>query len=118
MIGDRFILSIHAANARGKPVNPMDSDKNAAPIKISAIMAEVRVAPIKLSRRASHDKERWKAARISAPITPTAAASVAVAQPKYIEPITAKTKQSTGIRKRLSASMSLSDIDGSGSGRS
>jgi len=50
-------------------------------------------------------------------MTPTAAASVAVAQPKYMDPITANTNNRTGIRKRLSANISENFIEGSGDGR-
>ena len=35
--------------ALGRPVKPIDSDKNAAPIRIKAIMADVLVAPIRLT---------------------------------------------------------------------
>ena len=60
----------------------MVTDRNAAPARMKAIMHDVRVAPIRLS---------WKVAQVSwpvtresssAPATPKAAASVAVAQPQ------------------------------------
>ena len=75
----------------GSPVKPIASDRNDAPIKMRAIIAEVRVAPIKLAEKLSQLSERCANASNNAPTTPTAAASVAVAQPKYIEPITVVT---------------------------
>ena len=42
---------IHWASARGRPVKPMASDRKAAPDRMSAIIAEVRVAPIRLSMK-------------------------------------------------------------------
>ncbi len=117
MIGESCISSIQAANARGNPVKPIESDRNAAPIKIKAIIAEVRVAPMRLSKNAEAVKERWKIANVSEPRTPTAAASVAVAQPKYMEPMTENTNNKTGIKNRLSASISPKLILGSGGGR-
>ncbi len=71
--------AIRSARLRGRPVKPIDSDRNAAPARISAIIAEVRVAPIRLSVKVDQLREPWEAASSSPPITPNAAASVAVA---------------------------------------
>jgi len=94
----------------------MDSDKNAAPARISAIIAEVRVAPMRLSVKVLQLSDPWPAARVSEPITPKAAASVAVANPIYIDPMTRAMSRSTGIRKREFFTFSEKDICGSGVG--
>ena len=78
----------------------------------------MRVAPIRLAKKVSRVSERCTSASASAPMTPTAAASVAVAQPKYIDPITMKTSAITGARNRLSLIILAKLIDGSGFGRS
>ncbi len=57
----------------------MLSVRNAAPIRMKATMAEVRTAPIRLSVKLAQFRLPCAAARISAPITPMAAASVGVA---------------------------------------
>ena len=59
----------------------MDKVKKAAPAKISAIMQYRRVAPIRASLNTAQLMEPCKADSTKAPITPTAAASVAVAKP-------------------------------------
>ena len=74
--------------------------------------------PIRLAKKVSKVSDRCTSASDSAPITPTAAASVAVAQPKYIEPMTMKTSAITGARNRLSFSILEKPIEGSGFGRS
>ena len=79
-------------------------------------MADVRVAPIKLWMNVFQFKEPCAAAKIKAPTTPTDAASVAVAHPKYIEPITAMTREITGSRNRLSYSICLKGMASEGSG--
>ena len=78
----------------------MESDRKAAPASIRAIIAEVRVAPIKLSVKVRHEREPCVAASKSPPITPNAAASVAVANPRYMDPMTMVIRIMTGSRKR------------------
>ena len=75
-------VAIHAASALGSPVKPIDSARNAEPARISAIMQEVRTAPIRLSTKLSQVSERCTAASSRAPSTPNEAASVAVAKPR------------------------------------
>ena len=67
-------------------------------------MADVRVAPIKLSENVLQLRDPCPAARTNEPITPMAAASVAVARPAYIDPITTKISSKTGIKNREFAS--------------
>ena len=81
-------------------------------------MHEVRVAPFRLAKNVSLVSDRWPAASTRAPITPNDAASVAVAQPRYIEPITNETNRITGIRNRDSLILSTSVVFGSGGGTS
>jgi hypothetical protein len=49
-------------------------------------------------------------------MTPMAAASVAVATPAYIEPMTSRISVKTGMRKRDCLTFSLKAICGSGAG--
>jgi len=58
------------------------------------------VAPIRLSVNVDQFSEPCMAASTSAPMTPMAAASVAVAMPRNIDPMTAVISKMTGIRKR------------------
>ena len=83
---------------------------------ISAIMALVRVAPIRLSVKVLHVSDPWLAARMRPPITPKAAASVAVARPIYIDPMTTRIRQITGIRNREFRTRSAIVIGGSSFG--
>ena len=80
--------AIHSAMDLGNPVKPIDIVKNAPPARMNAIMHEVLVAPIKLAKNVLKFNEPSKVAQDKAPTTPNAAASVGVAQPMYIEPIT------------------------------
>ena len=89
---------IHSAIDLGNPVKPMDIVKNAPPAKMKAIIHEVFVAPIKLAKNVLKFKEPCKDARDKAPTTPKAAASVGVAQPMYIEPITNIISEKIGIK--------------------
>ena len=73
---------IQAAKFRGMPVNPIDTDRKAAPININAIMHEVMVAPSKLSFNMEIESDLFDHARIIENMTPTAAASVGEAIPK------------------------------------
>ena len=82
----------------GNPVNPIDKVRNAPPIKMNAIIQEVLVAPIKLSKNVFHVSDPCNVANTKPPITPKAAASVGVAQPIYIDPITNIIKENIGIK--------------------
>ena len=64
---------------------------------MNAIIQEVLVAPNKDNLKFSIVRLFWKKDKIKAPITPKDAASVAVAIPTYIEPITAAIRTITGI---------------------
>ena len=116
VIGVSSSDAIQAARVRGSPVKPMASDRKAAPMRIKAIMAEVRVAPSSDWLKLSQVKERCAPARSSAPITPKAAASVAVAKPRYIEPMTSSTSRATGIKNSDAFSFSNRVVLGSGGG--
>ena len=59
---DKSSDAIQAASERGKPVKPIDNDKKDAPIRINAIIAEVRVAPSRLSINVELDSEPCDAA--------------------------------------------------------
>ena len=90
------MLSIHIAKFLGRPVKPIAKDKKVEPAKINAIIHEVLVAPNKDDLNVSKVKLFWKYDRIKAPTTPKEAASVAVAIPVYIDPITAEISNITG----------------------
>ena len=57
----------------------LESERKAAPMRMKAIMQEVRTAPIRLSVKVLHESDPCPAASTNDPITPIAAASVAVA---------------------------------------
>jgi len=78
---DRFMSEIQAAKLRGKPVNPMETDKKAAPSKINAIMHDVRVADMTASPKSFQLNDPEPQARMVASTTPRAAASVGDASP-------------------------------------
>ena len=63
------------------PVKPMATVVKAAPAMMKASMQEVLVACIRLSWKLRQLKVPVSPARMSAPSTPTPAASVAVAKP-------------------------------------
>ena len=63
------------------PVNPIETDRNAAPARMRVIMHVVLVAPATLSVNEAHVRVPLRADNKSAPRTPTAAASVGVAIP-------------------------------------
>jgi hypothetical protein len=113
VVADRPSEPIHSANSRGSPVKPMASARKAAPARIRAIMHEVRVAPSRLSTKERQVSEPCAAASTSEPTTPMAAASVAVARPTYIEPMTQTMSTRTGIRNRASRSRAAKPIGGS-----
>ena len=56
--------AIRSARPRGSPVKPIASERNAAPARIRAIIADVRVAPIRLAVKVDQLSEPWLAARI------------------------------------------------------
>ena len=87
---------IHIAKFLGNPVKPIAKDKKVEPAKINAIIQDVLVAPSKDDLNVSKFKLFWKKDKINAPTTPSDAASVAVAIPVYIDPITAKINIITG----------------------
>ena len=69
-----------------------------APTRIATTIAVVRTVPSQTSRSMRHDsRPRW-AVMASAPTMPTAAASVAVATPKKMAPITIRRSTSGGRR--------------------
>jgi hypothetical protein len=70
-----------AATDLGMPVKPMATVVKAAPAMMKASMHDVSVACSKLVWKLFQLKVPVSAAKISAPSTPTAAASVAVAKP-------------------------------------
>ncbi len=90
--------AIHSAIDLGNPVKPIDIVKNAPPARINAIMHEVFAAPIKLAKNVLKFRDRCKVAKDKAPTTPNAAASVGVAQPMYIDPITKTISEKIGIK--------------------
>src|SRR5699024_5349394 len=94
----------------------MASVRKAAPASNRAIMADVRVAPIRLAAKVSQVSERCSVEMTSAPTTPTAAASVAVAMPAYMDPITRMTRDTTGISVRDAATFCRKVILGSAVG--
>src|SRR5678816_3365374 len=71
----------HSASARQTPVNAMHEETKLAPARINMIMQERRVAPIRLCQKVWRFRPPDHQAMTSAPSTPYAAASVAVAQP-------------------------------------
>ena len=75
------MCAIHSAIARGTPVKPIATVRNDAPVRMKAIMHEVRIAPITLAEKVFQLSEREAADRISEPTTPSAADSVGEAMP-------------------------------------
>ena len=72
---------IHSAIARGTPVKPMATVRNAAPARMKPIMQDVLVAPMTLAMKFVQVSDPVSAASSSAPNTPITAASVGVATP-------------------------------------
>ena len=105
--------AIHSAMDLGNPVKPIDIVKNAPPARMNAIMHEVLVAPIKLAKNVLKFNEPCKVAKDKAPTTPNAAASVGVAQPMYIEPITKIISEKIGIKNFELLIFSIMEIWGS-----
>ena len=100
VVADKFISEIQAAKFRGKPVKPIDIDKNAAPSKINAIMHDVRVADMTASLNSFQLNDPDVNASNVAKTTPKAAASVGDAKPPYMDPTTPPIKMATGMRRR------------------
>ena len=67
--------------ARGMPVKPMATVRNEAPVRMKAIMHEVRIAPITLLVKASRVSDPPASEIASEPTTPSTADSVGVAMP-------------------------------------
>jgi len=80
--GESPISAMPRAMARGMPVKPMATVRNAAPARMKAIMAVVTVAAESVSEKARAVIPPPRAARTSAPRTPMTAASVGEAIPR------------------------------------
>ena len=63
------------------PVKPMATVRKAAPVRMKAIMQEVRIAPMTLAAKVFQSSEPETTDRTSEPTTPSTAASVGVATP-------------------------------------
>ena len=72
--------------------------KNKAPSKISPIMEQVRTVESNARPMFFQLMSPWANEMPKAPATPTAAASVTLAKPLYMEPITDKISKPTGSR--------------------
>src|SRR5215208_2573927 len=89
---------------------------NDAPARISMIMQVMRVVPITLAQNDSQVRVPDHHAMASDPVTPQAAHSVAVAQPRSREKKTRPISRRTGIRFIDSRSFSRTAIGGSRGG--
>src|SRR5687767_15618833 len=98
------------------PVNAMVLVRNAAPARMNMIMQLVRAAPLRLPVKLVHVSERLQAARASAPATPKAAHSVAVAQPATSAQQMKTISKPQGIRLRDRRSFSRNVVGGSAGG--
>src|SRR5262245_36135074 len=94
----------------------MDVDMKEAPARISMIMQVSRVVPMMLVQKLCQLSAPDHQAIASAPNTPQAAHSVAVAQPSSNTTNTSTISSVHGIRLRDSLSFSRSVISGSGGG--
>src|SRR5436190_10033643 len=99
--GFGFIDATHSASTRGMPVNAMQEERKLAPARMKRIMQESRVAPIRLALKFAHVRPPDHQAITSAPSTPYAAASVAVAQPITITQTMKTMRRMQGTRSRL-----------------
>src|SRR2546422_1990341 len=97
----------HSASARGMPVNAMHEERNLAPARMNMIMQDRRVAPIRLSQNVCRLSPPDHQEMASAPSTPYAAASVAVAQPITITQTMNTMSARHGTRCRALYSFSL-----------
>src|SRR5918999_10023 len=88
----------HSASAFGIPVNAMHEARNAAPARMKRIMQESLVAPMRLAQNVRRSSPPEAHAIASAPTTPKAADSVAVAQPITITQIMNTMRARQGIR--------------------
>src|SRR5436190_20404123 len=91
----------HSASTRGMPVNAMHEERKLAPARMKRIMHERRVAPIRLAEKEDQLRPPDHHAMTSAPSTPYAAASVAVAQPITITQTMNTMSRMHGTRSRL-----------------
>ena len=80
-VGDSSIAPTDSDSSRGMPVKPIAVDRKVDAARMKQIMVLVRVAASRLSLKPCNVSVRVTSASTSAPITPTAAASVAVAIP-------------------------------------
>src|SRR6478672_6011344 len=108
--------STHSASSRGIPVNAMVLVKNAAPARMNMIMQLVRAEPARPSLKFCQVSARHQAARASAPTTPYAAHSVAVAQPATSDQQMNTIRSAQGIRLRDRYSFSRKVVGGSSAG--
>src|SRR2546421_11860829 len=96
-----FRDATHSASTRGMPVNAMHEERKLAPARMKRIMHERRVAPIALAENEAQLRPPDHHAMTSAPSTPDAAASVAVAQPITITQTMKTMSRMHGTRRRL-----------------
>src|SRR6185312_3486974 len=96
-----FIDATHSARMRGMPVNAMQEERKLAPARMKRIMHDRRVAPIRLARKFDQVSPPDHHAMASAPSTPYAAASVAVAQPITITQTMKTISRMQGTSSRL-----------------
>ncbi len=80
-VGESPIAEILSASILGMPVKPIARLKKAAPAMMKVIMQDVLVAPNRLSLNVVNERFPVIKDKTNAPNTPSAAASVAVAQP-------------------------------------
>src|SRR5665647_2365270 len=81
---DKANVPIYAVRAVGMPRYPTPTDKKEAPQIIHIIMQLVLTDPIRASRNTFQSRLCEIQAKNTEPNTPTAAASVGVAHPRYI----------------------------------
>src|SRR6266404_403074 len=101
LYGLGFIDATHSASTRGMPVNAMHEERKLAPARMNRIMHDRRVAPIRLALNVVQLRPPDHPAITSAPSTPYAAASVAVAQPITITQTMKTMSRMQGTRRRL-----------------
>ena len=105
-----------SASAAGIPVSAIALVRKAAPARMNMIMQDSRVAPPRLSRKLRQDSVPVTAASSRLPATPNAAASVAVAQPANMLPITPRMSSAHGISCTLWRSFATRLMAGSAGG--
>ena len=85
-----------ASRALGAPMSAITCEKIDAKMMMSITIDVVRTVSWKASRRAVHVRRRARAASTMLTLAPSAAASVGVTMPRYIEPSTTTTSNATG----------------------